>query len=179
MVYALVTTLLAAFALGGAVAGGLLLIGVAAPSTRARLAEIFAGQERHPIAWAWVIALLATAGSLYLSEIAGLAPCLFCWLQRIFMYPLVLVLGVGALRADAGVWRYGLPLAVVGIGLSMYHVWIQFRPAGEPGVCSGGVPCSARYLSVFGFVSIPMMAGAAFLIVIALLLLVRAASDRP
>lgn len=140
---------------------------------RERLVDALRGQERHPIAWAAVVALLATSGSLYFSEMVHLLPCALCWYQRIAMYPLVLVLGVGAVRRDPGVWRYAVPLAVVGLLIAAYHVTIEWRPALDVGVCSTGVPCSVRYFAVFGFVSIATMSGAAFVLILALLLLVR------
>ncbi|MDZ7780520.1 MAG: disulfide bond formation protein B [Gemmatimonadota bacterium] len=108
-------------------------------------------------------------------------PCVLCWYQRIAMYPLVVVLGVGMVRGDASVWRYGLPLAVIGAGIAAYHVGIQLQPALDVGVCSAGASCTGRYLNVFGFVSIPVMAGGAFLLVASLMALVawieRGAAD--
>ena len=52
---------------------------------------------------AWGVALLATAGSLYFSEVANYLPCTLCWYQRIAMYPLVLILGIAVLRRDTAV----------------------------------------------------------------------------
>ena len=159
---ALVAVLLA-LGLGAALAGA---------GGRARLRNALGGQERHPIAWAWGVASIAMLGSLYLSEIAHLVPCSLCWYQRIAMYPLVFVLGVGLVRSDAGVWRFAIPLPIVGLAIAIYHVVIQWQPTLEVAPCSGGAPCTGRYLAIFGFVSIPTMAGAAFLLIIALLLLV-------
>jgi len=150
-----------------------LSVALSVPSARARLRDALYAQERHPIGWAWGVALIAMAGSLYLSEIAHLLPCSLCWYQRIAMYPLVLVLGVGVLRGDTGAWRYGMPLALVGLAIAAYHVTIQWMPSLDVGACSVGAPCTGRYLAVFGFISIPTMAGAAFLLIISLLLLVR------
>jgi disulfide bond formation protein DsbB len=172
--YAEIVTTLGVLAL---VAVGLsvgLVVALAVARGRAGLSDALLGQERHPIGWAWGVALIAMAGSLYLSEIAHLIPCSFCWYQRIAMYPLVFVLGVGMLRGDTGVWRYGLPLAVVGLLIAAYHVTIQWLPSLDVGACSVGAPCSGRYVAVFGFISIPTMAGAAVLLIISLLLLVRA-----
>jgi disulfide bond formation protein DsbB len=90
------------------------------------------------------------------------------------MYPLVFVLGMGTIRGETGVWRYGMPLAVVGLAIAAYHVTIQWMPALDVGACSVGAPCTGRYLAVYGFISIPTMAGAAFLLIISLLLLLRA-----
>jgi disulfide bond formation protein DsbB len=153
-----------ALALGATLANG---------NGRARLRDALRGQERHPIAWAGGVALLAMAGSLYFSDVVHLAPCSLCWYQRIAMYPLVFVLGVGAVRGDPGVWRYALPLAVVGLLISSYHVTIEWQPTLDVGACSVGPPCSARYFATFGFVSIATMAGAAFLLIISLMALLR------
>lgn len=148
-----------------------LALGLALPSARGRSAlhGLFAGGPVLPLGTAWVTALVATGGSLYFSNVAGLLPCELCWFQRIFMYPLVLVLGVGLLRRDAGVWRYGLPVSLVGLVISVYHVLLQYNPALEAVPCSTGTPCSMRYLAVYGFVSIPVMAGAGFLLISLLL----------
>ncbi|MFW6199170.1 MAG: disulfide bond formation protein B [Gemmatimonadota bacterium] len=141
------------------------------PASRSRLQAGFRGSATGVIGLACVISLIAVAGSLYLSEAAGFIPCRLCWYQRIAMYPLLPVLAVAAWRGDAGVWRYGLPLSVIGFGISAYHVVIQNVPAIEPPVCAGEVPCSAVYVRVFDFVSIPVMAGGAFLGITALLVL--------
>jgi disulfide bond formation protein DsbB len=162
---------LALVAVPCAIALGLVLF---IPSARERLADVLRGQERHPIAWACGVALIAMAGSLYFSEVAHLVPCSLCWYQRIAMYPLVLVLGVGALRGEPGVWRYGLPLAVVGLLIAVYHVALEWKPALDVGICSTGVPCSVRYFAVFGFISIATMSGAAFLLILSLLMVLRA-----
>jgi disulfide bond formation protein DsbB len=140
---------------------------------RERLRGALVGSERHAIGWAWGVSLIAMSGSLYLSEIAHLLPCSLCWYQRIAMYPLVFVLGAGLLRDDPSVWRFAIPLPVLGFLIAVYHVTIQWRPNLDVGTCATGAPCTGRYLSVFGFISIPTMAAAAFLLITVLLLVVR------
>lgn len=171
--YATLITLLAgaallAYAMALGLGGALMIHG-----SRRSLGEALAGRAAHPIGWAWMVALVASAGSLYLSEVVGFVPCLLCWYQRIVMYPLVVVLGVAMVRGDAGVWRYALPLSVIGALIAAYHVTIQLQPSLDAGMCSAGASCTGRYLAVFGFVSIPVMAGGGFLLVSALMALVR------
>jgi disulfide bond formation protein DsbB len=89
------------------------------------------------------------------------------------MYPIVFVLGVGLLKRDPTAWRFALPLPLLGLVISLYHVALQYRPSLEIVSCEVGVPCSARYMAVFGFVSIPVMAAAAFLLIAVLLFTVR------
>jgi disulfide bond formation protein DsbB len=172
--YATIITTLGILALVAVALALGLGVALAAAGGRARLTDALGGLERHPIGWAWLVALIAMLGSLYLSDIVHFAPCLLCWYQRIAMYPLVFVLGVGILRADAGVWRYAIPMPVIGFVISAYHVLIQWRPNLEVTTCAVGAPCTGRYVAVFGFISIPTMAGAAFLLITALMLLLRA-----
>jgi disulfide bond formation protein DsbB len=124
---------------------------------------------------AWLLAIVATLGSLYYSEVRMFVPCSLCWWQRILMYPLVLVLGVATFRQDATVWRYALPLSGLGLATSSYHYLIQKVPSlAAPAACAVGVPCTVQYVNYFGFITIPFMAGVAFLLVtIALTLLLR------
>lgn len=118
---------------------------------------------------AWLVAVVATTGSLVYSEAVGFIPCVLCWYQRIAMYPLVAILLVGAVRKEGLVKRYALPLSLVGLGISTWHYLVQLYPRLEGGACDPVVPCSARYVETFGFVSIPFMAGAGFMVISVLL----------
>ena len=118
---------------------------------------------------AWVVAAVATVGSLIYSEVIHFVPCRLCWFQRIAMYPLSFILLVGAIRREAVVKYYALPLALVGLAVSIYHNVIQFNPSLEGGACDPLNPCSARSIEVFGFIDIPFMAGAAFILISVLL----------
>ncbi len=160
--FAQVVTALAALAVFAAVVSAALWTGLAAPSGRRLLAGWLGTGGRELLVGAWIVALIATIGSLYFSG-SGLEPCRLCWYQRIAMYPLVAVLGVAALRRDVGVWRYALPLSVVGGLISAYHAAIQLQPALEVTECAADAPCGLRYFAVFGWISIPWLAGAAFL----------------
>lgn len=118
---------------------------------------------------AWLVALVATVGSLVYSEVIHFIPCRLCWFQRIAMYPLSVVLLVGAIRREVVAKYYALPLAVIGLGISIWHYVVQLYPSLEGGACDPNNPCSARYVEVFGFVSIPFMAGAGFMVIAVLL----------
>jgi disulfide bond formation protein DsbB len=111
---------------------------------------------------ATVVAIVATAGSLYFSEVLGLIPCELCWYQRILMYPLVLVLGVAALENRSGVYRTALPLSVLGIAIAAYHSWLQI--SGSSGACSIGVGCAAVQYRFLGL-SVPNLSLIAFVLI--------------
>jgi disulfide bond formation protein DsbB len=117
---------------------------------------------------AWLVALAATVGSLIYSEVIHFEPCRLCWFQRIAMYPMAVVLLVGAIRREYQVKYYALPLAVAGLAVSIYHYLMQVFPSLEGGSC-GVVSCSARLVEIFGFISIPFMAGAGFMVITVLL----------
>ncbi len=123
------------------------------------------------IAGAWVVASLAMAGSLYFSEVANYTPCTLCWYQRIAMYPLVLILGIAAIRRDIGIRIYAIPVAAVGLVISSYHYLLEWFPEIDAGVCKVGIPCSQVWFREFGFVSLPFLALIAFALVITLLLI--------
>ncbi|MBD2847735.1 disulfide bond formation protein B [Paenibacillus sp. IB182496] len=122
---------------------------------------------------AWSVAVIATAGSLYLSEVMKFQPCNLCWVQRIFMYPLALLLGIAYSRKERVIAIYALPLACLGLLVSAYHTWIQKFPqhAGNLAAC-GPVPCTGDYLNWFGFITIPMLALTAFILIIVSLIAV-------
>jgi hypothetical protein len=129
---------------------------------------------RVAVPLAWVVATVTTLGSLYYSEIADFVPCKLCWYQRICMYPLVIILGVAAIRRDRGVRFYVLPLAAIGAVVSIYHSWIQaYPPVGGTSFCTLDAPCTERYVWEFGFVSLPLMALSAFAFVITMMVLAR------
>ena len=119
---------------------------------------------------ALAIASASTAGSLYYSEVAGYPPCEMCWYQRICMYSLVPVLAVALIRRDRRGGWYGLPLALAGLGLSVYHYQLQLFPD-QGSTCDVAAPCTYQWVDSLGFVSIPFMAGSGFVGVAGLLLL--------
>lgn len=111
----------------------------------------------------FMIALFASIGSLYLSEVLGFIPCEFCWYQRIFMYPLVILLGIASVRKDHRQTIYIIPLTLIGMGLAAYHYLLQKVPAlSEVGKACGLIPCNVDYLNWFGVITIPMLAFIAF-----------------
>jgi hypothetical protein len=129
---------------------------------------------RAALGLAWVVALVATLGSLYYSEIADFTPCTLCWYQRICMYPLALILGIAAFRRDVSVRWYAVPLASIGAAFAAYHAWIQaYPPEGGSGFCTIDASCLDRVVWELGFVSLPLMALSGFSLVITMLLLAR------
>lgn len=118
---------------------------------------------------AFAVALTATLGSLYFSEVADFPPCRLCWFQRIAMYPIALLLGLALVRRDRGVRPYGIALAVAGLPISAWHVLVERFPSLESGSCDPAVPCTVRWVDVWGVVTLPLMALVGFAAVATLL----------
>ncbi len=119
---------------------------------------------------AFIVTLTATLGSLFFSEIAKYQPCDLCWFQRIFMYPQVLLLGIALWKKDRSVSRYVIPMSIIGVIIAAYHYYIsKLANITSSGVCSAsavGPSCLVDYFTEFGYVTIPLMAFTAFIIVI-------------
>lgn len=114
----------------------------------------------------WTQALLATVGSLFYSEVMGYIPCELCWYQRILMYPLILIYGIAIFKKDLQIALPGIFLSGIGMFVSVYHYALQKVPAFQNagGFC-GDVPCNLQYVNYFGFITIPFLAGLAFIII--------------
>ena len=120
----------------------------------------------------WLVATASTLAALFFSEVMSLPPCVLCWYQRIFIFPLVLLLPAGLFPFDPKIVRYALPLALVGWSIALFHVLITVGLIPE-GItpCTQGVPCARNQIEWFGFLSIPLLSLAAFSVISALLLL--------
>jgi len=129
-------------------------------------ANVVSKKIENSLLFTWVVALVATLGSLYFSEIEGFEPCALCWYQRIFMYPLVILIGVGIIRKDTGVAIYSAILSGIGMVIAIYHYSIQkFQVSDDDVLGCGLVSCSGEYINWFGFVTIPFLAGIAFILI--------------
>jgi disulfide bond formation protein DsbB len=132
------------------------------PAPDSNWALVFAG---------WLLASISMLGSLFLSEVMGFAPCVLCWYQRIFMYPLVLLLPLGLFPYDRKIVRYAAPLSALGALVAVFHLLLvagyipeRIKP------CVQGIPCSEVQIQWFGFVTIPLLSAASFLLITALLM---------
>jgi len=169
------TSLLALAALAGATA--VVVARLLAPSVGPARAVLTAAGDAA--LWlALLVAVVATVGSLYFSEVADFVPCRLCWFQRIAMYPLAVILLVAALRRDRAVRWYVGPLAGLGLAVSAYHYLIEWKPSLEGGACGVGPSCADIWFREFGFVTLAFMAGCGFLAILALVVLTPPAESQ-
>jgi disulfide bond formation protein DsbB len=156
---------LAALVIAAALAA---LVGAGAPLRAIR--SLLWGYEL----WAaFVVAAVATGGSLFFSEIAGFVPCELCWYQRICMYPLSILTLFAAYHGEHRVARYLVPFCVVGSGVSVYHLLVENKVVGQSQQCVLSAPggCAVKWIDEFGWVTIPTLALTAFVLLAALLAL--------
>jgi len=160
--------------IGQVLAAGMLMIGLLAlVGVRGPLNALRSGVEGYELWLAFIVASIATGGSLFFSEIAHFVPCELCWYQRICMYPLTITTLLAALFDDPRAARYLLPLPVVGAGVSVYHLLVENGVVGESLTCRISAPggCTVKWINEFGYVTIPTLALTAFALVFAFLLL--------
>jgi disulfide bond formation protein DsbB len=170
---------LAVLGVVGQVLGGLLILVALAAAAGARgpLDALRSALWGYELWAAFVVAAIATGGSLFFSEIAHFVPCELCWFQRICMYPLSIVTLLAALAGDHRVARYLLPLPVVGAGVSVYHLLVENHVVATPAACQIGAGCAVKWINEFGYMTIPTLALTAFVLLTGFLALAAVGSD--
>jgi len=105
--------------------------------------------------YCFILSLIGTISSLYLSEVKGLEPCKFCWFERILLFPLVIIFLISWIKKEKFGVTMSLPFIILGMIMSAYHYLIQLFPSDES--CDV-ISCSSPYIWELGFISIPLMA---------------------
>jgi disulfide bond formation protein DsbB len=160
--------------IGQVIAGILILVGLVwAFGLRSPGDLLRRGVEGYELWLVFLVASIATAGSLFFSEIAGFIPCELCWYQRICMYPLTIITLLAALANDRRMARYLLPLPLVGAGVSIYHLLVENGVVEQAKACLLSAPggCATKWINEFGYVTIPTLALTGFVLCAAFLLM--------
>ncbi|MFV1878052.1 MULTISPECIES: disulfide bond formation protein B [Nioella] len=112
---------------------------------------------------AWIVALFSTLSVLFIGEVLGQMPCLLCWYQRAFMFPLPIILGLGLWWKDTGVGRYGVALSLGGMAIALWHSGLYVGVIPEPiQPCTAtGPSCTDDNQKIFGL-PIPALSLLAF-----------------
>lgn len=120
---------------------------------------------------AWTVALVSTLGALFIGEVLGQVPCTLCWHQRIFMFPLAVLLAIACYRSDAAVWPYVSALAAIGWFLAAWHSLLYFGVVSEAiQPCGAGPSCSGSNMMLLDAVPIPLLSLLAFTAILVLML---------
>jgi len=160
--------------IGQVIAGILILVGLVwVVGLRSPGDLLRRGVEGYELWLVFLVSSIATAGSLFFSEIAGFSPCELCWYQRICMYPLTIITLLAALANDRRMARYLLPLPLVGAGVSIYHLLVENGVVEQAKACLLSAPggCATKWINEFGYVTIPTLALTGFVLCAAFLLM--------
>ena len=116
----------------------------------------FVGQ--HALCVGFVISLGAFVGSLIYSNVMGFEPCTLCIWERIFLYPLVVIWGVGLYIKEKSMWIYSAIFSGIAVLISAYHSYIRLAGS-ESSLCvDAAVSCTKQYITGYWYVNIPTMA---------------------
>jgi len=144
----------------------LLFIGLRLMNVKGVFSEIQDYFREHGLLFAWIVAMTATLGSLFYSEIMGYVPCKLCWFQRIIVYPQSIILGIAYFKKDVGVRKYIIPLSILGAIISTYQYVIQRLSV--QAFCTAE-SCSNTFVFSYGYITIPVMALTALVMIIMLM----------
>ncbi|MDO8424629.1 MAG: disulfide bond formation protein B [bacterium] len=124
--------------------------------------------KERAVLFSFIVALLAVLGSLFYSEVAKFEPCKLCWIQRIFIYPQAVLLGIALCIKDRNAGIYSIALSAVGGFFALYHYLLQFGlvPTFSCSIAESAVSCSQRYVTGFGYITFPLMSLTAFSLII-------------
>ncbi len=164
----IMNTIWSVLAIVAQIASLLIVIAIFTKKTPKPLARALSLISNKALMLSFAVSLLAVIGSLIYSDVIGYEPCKLCWFQRIFMYPLVVLFGIALWNKDEGIKRYGLVLSAIGGCIALFHYVGQlgFNPFGLKCLAIGySSSCAKNFVLEFGYITIPMMAFSAFLLI--------------
>lgn len=123
---------------------------------------------------AFALTLGATAMTLYYSEVLGFAPCGWCWVQRVFLWPQVVLFALALWKGDRSIADYSIGFSILGGIAGLYQHYLQMGGGALiPCPASGAGDCAQRILFEFGYITFPLMSATLFAFLIVLMLFVR------
>lgn len=115
-----------------------------------------------------IVTLSSSVMTLVYSEVFGFVPCSLCWLQRVCLYPQVLILAIAIFYKDKTAARYGLALSITGLIIGLYQHYLQMGGAQVIACPTGGGDCAKRLMFEFGFMTFPLLSATLFAFLIIL-----------
>lgn len=112
----------------------------------------------------------STIGSLLYSEVVGFPACILCWTQRIFMYPLMFLLGLALVRKDKNIMPYVIFLSFIGGAVGLYHwakdMLLSYTHVTIPCPAVSSLPsCDKIFVLEYGYITISMFSLNAFVLI--------------
>ena len=122
-----------------------------------------------------LLSVLSIAGTLLMQYAGGLNPCIFCWWQRIFMYPIGIIAVVAFIKnvRFADIADYAIVMSFLGGAIALYQHLLQILPQGALIPCDATDDCAIRTIFYFNFVTIPWMALTVFVAILLIALVAR------
>lgn len=129
---------------------------------------------------AWLLAMFSTLAVLFIGEVLGQTPCLLCWFQRAFMFPLAVILAVACYRSDFAIWRYAVPLAGIGALFALGHtlLYAGLIPQRIQPCSATGPSCSGADMTILDGIPLPLLGLIVFVLITILLLVIRRRSPQ-
>ncbi|MED5049252.1 disulfide oxidoreductase [Bacillus siamensis] len=120
---------------------------------------------------AWITSVIATAGSLFFSEVLQYEPCNLCWYQRIAMY--IIILGIIYIKKKTHYYIFAVPFCLIGLLISSYHYLYQKFFSFQFSIGCGRVSCSDDYVNVLNFITIPFLSFLSFAFILVCLIFAK------
>ncbi len=105
--------------------------------------------NRFSLYFAWLVAMIATFCSLYASQIMNYEPCVFCWYQRMMMFPLVIILGIATYKKDRKIIIYVIAFPVIGAFIALIQTLFSYFNFSSS-IC--GSDCTDEKIKLFGLI---------------------------
>jgi disulfide bond formation protein DsbB len=124
--------------------------------------------------------IVATVGSLFYSQVVNLPPCSLCWIQRVLLFPQIIIIGFALYYESHKAVRLSAILSALGIMFAGYHAYLQYGGGGTSIICSllGGISCSQRYFIEFGYITMPIMSLTIFILLLLLTTFIHIPKDK-
>jgi len=172
---AYVSTLIYVMALGTVVFDIALVVKLLALLYAPWRMRILKGEYRYGLISIFVLSCVAVAGTLIMQYAGNLQPCVLCWWQRVFMYPIPLIALIALVKGQtiSDIADYVLGLSFLGFLIALYQHLLQVLPTGALLPCDASNDCAVRSVFEFHFVTIPWMAATVFATLFLVALLTR------
>jgi disulfide bond formation protein DsbB len=132
--------------------------------------------KKYTFYFGFLFSLSAVLLSLFYSNIVGFPPCELCWVERIFLYPQLILFSMELYKRDRSIVDFSIVFAILGSIVSIYHVYIENGGSSSLGCAVlaptnlNQVSCAFRYIYEFGYITMPIMALTLSLFIILILL---------
>jgi disulfide bond formation protein DsbB len=140
------------------------------------LKDIAAFMNRWGLWVGFVLTIVATLITLFYSEILGLTPCGWCWIQRVFLYPQILLFALALWKKDRSIADYSIALSIFGGAAALYQHYLQMGGTSVipcPATSQQAVDCAVRFVFEFNYITFPFMSFTLFAFLIVVMLFVR------